>query len=97
LDIPTSFYEFWNLKQFLEFKTIKNELKFARPKPPHGYSPRPDGLPRAVSQKASWATAWQPSPATDAARVLCAHMRGHQAQAARGAAHWRARRRPSGG
>jgi hypothetical protein len=29
LDILTSFYEFWKFKQFLKFKTIEIELKFA--------------------------------------------------------------------
>jgi hypothetical protein len=62
------------------------------------------GLPRAVSRKAGWATAWQPSPvgqtACAASCNACAprvRRRGHHAQRACGMARWRARRRLGGG
>jgi hypothetical protein len=62
------------------------------------------GLPRAVSRKAGWATAWQPSPvgqtACAASCNACAprvRRRGHHVQRACGMARWRARRRLSGG
>jgi hypothetical protein len=40
------------------------------PKLARGYSAWPDGLRCAVGQKAGWATAWQPSSAAEADRVL---------------------------
>jgi hypothetical protein len=68
------------LKQLLEFKIIKNDLKSPHsvgPKSSRGYSARPGGLPCAVGQKAGWATAWRPGPAAEAA---CALRRGHRAR-----------------
>jgi hypothetical protein len=43
------------------------------------------GLPRAVVQKAGWATAWQPSPVRETAYAALCNVRG--------TAWWRARRR----
>jgi hypothetical protein len=37
---------------------------------PRGYSAQRGGLPRTAFRKASWATAWRPGPAVEAARAL---------------------------
>jgi hypothetical protein len=73
---------FGSLKQFLEFKIIKNELKFtaqccAETSPRLQCAAR---WPTTVSRKAGWATARQPGPAAEAAHVLRARWRGHRAQ-----------------
>jgi hypothetical protein len=60
LDIPTSFYEFWNLNCFLLFKTNRKDLKDTR----------------TAGRKASWASAWRPGPAKEASRMPAQVTRG---------------------
>jgi hypothetical protein len=77
---------FASLRQFLEFKQLKNDLK--SPHSVTGIWPAATVHSVAAGRKADWVTAWRPGPAAEAARELRARCARVGVVTVRGTARW---------